>query len=212
MTPWSAKIDEYLSCNCAYGCPCQFSATPTYGSCEAVAGFLITEGHYGKTDLAGVKMAAVFQWPGAIHEGGGSIEAVVDETATGAQRDAILKIMTGQDTEPMATMFAVYTAMSTTIHEPHFAPIDFAINVEERTARLNVPGLIESRGEPIRNVVTGEPHRARIDLPAGFEYELAEMGSGTSRSFGAIKLDLKDSHGHMAKLHLSNAGPVRHTN
>lgn len=210
MTPWNVKIDEFVVCNCSYGCPCQFSAPPTYGSCEAVAGFHITEGHYGKTDLSGVKMAAVLQWPGAIHEGGGSLEAIVDEKATDAQREAGLKIMTGQDTEPMATMFSVYTAMSPTIHEPHFAPIDFTIDIEERTARLNVPGIIESRGEPIRNIVSGEPHRVRIDLPAGFEFELAEMGSGTSRSFGAIKLDLNDTHSHMAKLHLSNAGPVRH--
>ena len=40
-----------------------------------------------------------------------------------------------------------------------------------------MPGLGEFRAEPIRNPVTGEEHRARIDLPKGFEYKLAEMAN-----------------------------------
>ena len=31
--------------------------------------------------------------------------------------------------------------------------------------------------EPIKNPATGEEHRARIDLPNGFEYKVAEMGN-----------------------------------
>lgn len=209
MTPWEVKMDEFINCNCAYGCPCQFNARPTHNTCYAVGGFVIHEGHYGETDLAGVKMAAVLHWPGAVHEGNGSVEAIVDATASDAQREAVLKIMTGQDTEPMTTMFSVYASTMTTVHEPHFAPIDFEVDVENRTARLNVQGLIESTGQPIRNPVTGEISRSRIDLPDGFEYSIAEMGAGTSRSRGAIKLDLSDSYGQFAHLHLSNTGPVR---
>jgi hypothetical protein len=43
-------------------------------------------------------------------------------------------------------------------------------------------------------------------LPDGFEYRIAEIGSGTTRATGAIKLDLKSSYGHFAHLHLSNKG------
>ena len=32
--------------------------------------------------------------------------------------------------------------------------------------------------EKIRNPVTGDTHRARINLPHGFEYEVAEIGRG----------------------------------
>src|SRR5919109_55167 len=70
--------------------------------------------------------------------------------------------------------------------------------VEARRARLNIPGLLEATGEPIRNPVTGAEHRARIDLPHGFEYRIAEIGSGTTRATGAIKLDLKNSYGQFA--------------
>jgi hypothetical protein len=53
-------------------------------------------------------------------------------------------------------------------------------------------------------------HRARIDLPHGFEYELAEVGSASSRSSGALKVELKDSYAQFARLHLNNKGVVRH--
>jgi hypothetical protein len=36
MTPWEIRTIELANCNCAYGCPCQFNAYPTYGKCEAV--------------------------------------------------------------------------------------------------------------------------------------------------------------------------------
>jgi hypothetical protein len=38
----------------------------------------------------------------------------------------------------------------------------------------------------------------------------AEMGSGTVKATGAIKLDLRDSYGHFAHahIHLSNKGVV----
>jgi hypothetical protein len=87
-----------------------------------------------------------------------------------------------------------------------FAPIDFEVDVEARRARLKIPGLLEATGEPIRNPVTGAEHRARIDLPEGFEYRIAEIGSGTTNATGAIKFDLKGTYGQFAHIHLSNRG------
>jgi hypothetical protein len=101
-----------------------------------------------------------------------------------------------------------FSAMSPNKLEPLFVPIDFEVDVEARRARLEIPGLLEAFGEPIRNPVTGAEHRARIDLPHGFEYRIAEIGSGTTKATGAIKLDLKQSYGQFAHLHLSNKGVV----
>jgi hypothetical protein len=74
---------------------------------------------------------------------------------------------------------------------------------------LAVPGLIEASGEPIRNPVTGAEHRARIELPHGFEYTVAEVGSGTSTARASIPMELRDSYGQFAHLHLSTHGVVR---
>lgn len=68
--------------------------------------------------------------------------------------------------------------------------------------------MVESVGEPIRNPVSGQPHRARIDLPHGFEYRLAEIGSGSTTATDGIQLDLKDSFGLFANMHMNNAGVV----
>jgi hypothetical protein len=210
MTPWEIKAVEFSHCNCNYGCPCQFNAPPTYGNCDAVACLEVTEGHHGDVDLKGLRFGGVYSWPKAIHDGNGRAQAFVDDGASEAQRNAVLGIMMGQDTAPMATMFAVFASTLTEVYDPIFAPVDFSIDVNARTAHFFVPGVVEAKGEPIKNPITGEEHRARIDLPNGFEYEIAEMGSGTSTTHGRIELSLKDSYGQFAHLHLNNDGVVRH--
>jgi hypothetical protein len=210
MTPWELKAVEFTNCNCSYGCPCQFDALPTQGHCEAVVALEIKAGRYGDVKLDGLRMGGIFQWPGAVHEGRGKCQPFVDERADEKQREALLKIMSGGDTDPMTTMFAVYFSTLEKVYDPIFAPIEFDVDVEGRKGRFSVPDLVEARGEPIRNPLTGDAHRARIDLPHGFEFEIAEIGSGTSRSQGHIKLDLKSSYGQFAHLHLNNHGVVRH--
>ena len=48
-TPWSIAGEEIASCNCAWGCPCQFNALPTTGRCEAFVAWRIDKGHFGDT-------------------------------------------------------------------------------------------------------------------------------------------------------------------
>lgn len=206
---WEIKGREFVHCNCAYGCPCQFNARPTHGSCHAVAGIEIREGKHGSVRLDGLNIAAVLAWPGAIHEGKGQVVPIVDERATPEQREALLRIMSGLDTEPGATFFQVFSTTYEKVHDPVFAPIEFEVDVDGRTARLRVPGVIDARGEPIRNPVTGDEHRARIELPHGFEYAVAEIGHGWAKTSGAITLDMADSHAHFADLHMTGSGVVR---
>jgi hypothetical protein len=72
-----------------------------------------------------------------------------------------------------------------------------------------VPGIIETTGEPIKNPVTGAEHRVRIDLPHGFEFRLAEIGSATTQASGGVALpDLVNTYGQFAHIHLSNKGVV----
>lgn len=208
ITPWVIKGSEFANCNCSFGCPCQFNALPTHGHCCAVSGFQIDTGHFGAVKLDGLRAACIWSWPGPVHLGGGRMQLVVDERADPKQRDALTRIMLGQDTQDMATMWWVYSAMSPNKEETIFAPIDFEVDVDARRGRLVVPGVIESHGQPIRNPVTGDEHRARIDLPKGFEYRLAEIGSGRSTTKGKIQLDLKDTYGQFARIHLSHAGIV----
>ena len=210
MTPWEIQGSELINCNCAYGCPCQFNALPTKGMCEAIGAIRIDKGHYGDVRLDGQKLGFVMHWPGPIHEGKGKCQPIVDVRASAQQREAMLKIMSGQDTEPFATMFAVFATTFEKAFDPIFTVIDYEVDVDARRGKVSAEGVFELVGEPIRNLVTGQEHRARIDLPHGFEYELAEVGSASSRSRGNLVVDLKDSYAQFARLHLNNKGPIRH--
>jgi hypothetical protein len=206
---WRVKGTELVNCNCAYGCPCQFNALPTYGDCRAAIGYQIEEGHFGAIRLDGLRMALMASWPGPIHLGNGTMQLIIDERADAGQRDALVKIMTGQETDDMATVWWVFSTMSPNKLEPLFRPIEVDIDVEARRGRFRVPGIVETVGEPIRNAVTGAEHRARIDLPHGFEYRVAEMGSATTRATAAIALPgLENTYAQFAHIHLSNKGVV----
>jgi hypothetical protein len=43
MSKWWWKADYIESCNCAHGCPCNFTAIPTDGTCQAVGAYRIRE-------------------------------------------------------------------------------------------------------------------------------------------------------------------------
>jgi hypothetical protein len=205
---WAIHGREFANCNCSYGCPCQFNALPTYGNCSAVVGIHIDTGFHGATPLDGLRVAGIFRYPGAIHEGNGEALPIVDQRANPAQREALLRIMSGQDTKPGATMFAVFFSMLSKVHEPVFADIDFAVDIARRRAHLKVPGYIEQRGEPIMNPVTGAEHRIRIVPEGGFEFKEAEIGRGWTKTTGPIPYELADSYGQFAELHLCQDGII----
>jgi len=210
MTPWEIEGRELVNCNCSYGCPCQFNAPPTHGLCQAIGAIAVDKGHYGDVRLDGTRIGVVFHWPGPIHMGKGKCQPIVDSNASPQQREALLKIASGQDTEPFATMFAVFATTFDKVFDPIFTPIEFEVDIDARRGKVSAEGVFELRGEPIRNPVTGMEHRVRIDLPHGFEYELAEIGSASSRSRGNLAIELKNSYAQFARLHLGNRGPIRH--
>jgi hypothetical protein len=114
-----------------------------------------------------------------------------------------------QDTAPFATMFAVYAATVTKMHDPVFTKIDLELDIDGRRGRIFVKDYIDTIGEPIRNKMTGADSRAQIVLPEGFEYAVAEIGSASSKTQGPVEVEMKDTYGQFARLHLNNNGVVR---
>jgi len=203
---WSIKGPHLANCNCAYGCPCQFNALPSDGSCRAVIAWRIDEGHYGDVRLDGLYAVNTYSWPGAVHQGNGSLQSIIDERADPAQRAAIAAILQGEGAPPGTVMLQIYRAMCSTVHPPLFKPIGMEFDMEGRSATLSVAGVIKTTIEPIKNPVTGAAHRARIELPMGKEFNLAEVASGTTQASGAVPLDLSKSHAHLVVNRMSSAG------
>ena len=111
---WSIKGVEFVNCNCDYGCPCQFKALPTHGNREGFEVVRIDQGHYGDARLDGLYATLLHAWPEPIFEGNGAMQAIIDERADERQRAALVKVLTGGETEPGATHWWVYRAMSST--------------------------------------------------------------------------------------------------
>jgi len=191
---WMIKGPKIISCNCDYGCPCEFNAPPSHGMCEGLECMEIEEGHFADVRLDGMRCAAAYRWPGPVHEGGGIVQGFIDERADEAQRQALLTILSGEEQAP-DTAFNIYGATFSKEFDPVFAAIEFACDLERRTARFAVPGHLEMTTEPIRNPVTGKEHRAQIRLPDGFEFREAEMASGRFTGTGEIKFDNKNCYG-----------------
>jgi hypothetical protein len=204
QTPWHMLADEVVTCNCAWGCPCQFNALPTKGRCEALVGIRVRQGKYGNTKLDGVTFAAAYWWPKAIHEGNGIVRLAIDEKATADQRAAILNIASGKQG---GTFFEIFASVVSQALDPMYVPITFQTDREKRVASLNVPGLGEFRAEPIKNPVTGEEHRARIQLPNGFEYKEAEVGNCVMNkaTLGDKKIDNQNTYAQFAAVDWSNS-------
>ena len=61
-------------------------------------------------------------------------------------------------------------------------------------------GVLETDVEPIKNPVTGSPHRIQVRMPEGFEHREAEVASANIRSTGAIKFETNASHSSLANV------------
>ena len=207
---WVLHGTEFENCNCAWGCPCQFGAKSTQGHCEAFMCGHIDEGNFNDTNLDGLDWAVVMYWPGEVHEGNGTQQVIIDERADPAQREALRKILHGESTTPGATHFFNYNAMTSTVLETLYAPIELSIDVDQRTASVTIEGLVESCGTPLaRPNNPGLPSRIRLSTPDGPRYLLAEMGNGNTTARAGIELDLTDSYCQFNALHMNQDGLIR---
>ena len=208
-TEWSMQGVEFANCNCAFGCPCQFNALPTHGNCRAFTFVQIEKGRFGSVILDGLRWGILASWPGPIHLGNGTFQSIVDERATGEQRQAIEDVSHGKETEPGKLIWQVFSTTVTKVLPTLFKPIELRVDVATGNASVKVPGVIVGSGEPIKNPMTGGEHRARVKLPAGFEFTDAEFISGTSRTEGPIELNFDGTHAHLASVNWGTHGVVR---
>lgn len=208
MIDWQIDGVLFGSCNCDYGCPCQFEQRPSHGHCHGFEVGRIERGQFGEVTLDGMCYALLYAWPGAIFEGKGTLQAVVDEKANAQQRQALVSVLHGGETEEAVTHWWVYRAMSDIVHEPLIRPIEFEVDIEKRRAKVLIPGVLESAGRPIISPATGGEHRVRIEIPNGIEFESAEIGSASTKAAGLIPLALNDTYGQFNILRHSGRGVV----
>lgn len=207
---WLFKSETYDNCNCAINCGCQFNLPSTHGFCQSAFVGNVVEGHFGGTPIAGLNWAALYKWPGEIKDGDGKRQIVIDERADEAQRIALETIISGGASAPLSNLFAVFASTCAEFCETLFLPIELEADAELRTARVEIPGILTSRGRPIVNEFNGEPfHIALARRSGSFEFTYAEIGLGTTAVTGDLEMAFEDSWAHYCVHHFNQDGLVR---
>ncbi|MCA1383315.1 MULTISPECIES: DUF1326 domain-containing protein [Bradyrhizobium] len=196
---WRLEGEWMKNCTCAFGCPCDFNARPTQGYCKGLVAMRIAKGHFEGTRLDGLCFAITVDFPGPLHEGNGTIQPIIDERATAEQRQALFDIFSGKHSAE-GTLFQIVSMIVTKIHDPVFVPFEFSFDKDGRVARLVAKGVLETDVEPIKNPVTGDPHRIQVVMPEGFEHRAAEVASADIRSTGAIRFETRATHSSLANV------------
>jgi hypothetical protein len=207
MPDWRMKGEYLKNCSCVPGCPCDTHGYPGPNEfCEGIIGMNVTEGNFEGTDLGGLKWVAIVHWPKALHDGNGTIEIFIDEKADDQQRDALGQIFSGQAGGPI---FEILSSIITTVHGPHFVPIDWDFDKAARRARISVDGRLETVSEPLTVPATDDQQRVIVRMPDGFEYKEAEVALATTlSSSGEVKFDWKGTHSSLAEIEHTNEALV----
>jgi len=186
---WYLKSDYVETCNCDYGCPCNFNGFPTYGFCRAIILYHIQSGNYGNIKLDGLDVITAVSWPKAIHEGNGSIQLFVTKKATQDQREAIISIFLGQAKGDGP--FALFAPTYKYVLEPEFVDID--VDIDGKKSSFSVSGVMDVQLENFVNPVTGEEQDTKIQLPKGLIWKLAEAAKTKIMRIMTPNLNFDDS-------------------
>ncbi len=154
---WEISVDYVETCNCTFGCPCNFSGHPTDGFCRAIVLYKINKGHYGDTSLDGLPVTYVGSWPKAIHEGSGTMQLYSSEKATPKQREAIEMIFQGK--AKGNGPFAIFATTIKYFHDNQF--VDLKYKIAGKSSSFSVPGVLEVEVEPFKDAVCGRRSRPR---------------------------------------------------
>ncbi len=110
-------------CNCNVLCPCWIGEDPDNGTCDTIVGWRVDKGTIDSVDVSGLTIAAVAHVPGNILQGNWTAAIYVDDHASKAQEEALLKVYTGQAGGPVADL----AKLIGTVVSVERAPIRFEV-------------------------------------------------------------------------------------
>jgi hypothetical protein len=133
------------ACSCNVNCPCWIGEDPDLGECFAIVAYGIERGHIRALDVSGLSLVLICHIPGNVLAGNWQVVALVDESATQEQRDALLEAVTGKLGGPLGDL---WTALIGEVKGVEFVPITH--EVDGGSGILRIPGLVETEMEPYR--------------------------------------------------------------
>jgi hypothetical protein len=186
---WFIECDYMESCNCDFGCTCNFSGIPTGGRCEALVGYHVRKGNFGNVSLDGLDFIYAASWPRAIHQGDGTMRLYITDRATEPQRRAITEIAYGRAAGSGA--FAVFATTMRYKLDPEIVPID--LKVDGKRSRFAVPGVLDVQLSPHFDPVSGSENDVQVNLPNGFIWKTAHAIKSTLMKIATPNLNFDHS-------------------
>jgi hypothetical protein len=182
---WRVSGDWFDVCKCAIPCPCTFAQPPTYGDCEGILAWNIREGHFGDVRLDGLNVVALATFDGNIWAGAKADMAMfVDERADERQREALQAIWSGQ----AGGWPGDFSAMIENVRGMEFARIDFEIDEDLGSWRVEIPGKLLGEARALTGPTTPEGARVQVHNAPG-----AEVGPGQVATWGTATTDRADA-------------------
>jgi hypothetical protein len=204
MEHWTMTGAIFGSCNCDWGCPCNFDVAPSYGHCDGVYVFAVREGSYGRESLNGLNFAWGAHSPGPLHEGGVTAVLMVDETASPAQREALEMFWrSGSAGLPFDILNSVTATWIDTVYARFMVELA-GINSSAKIADGKIYSLAQTR---VKNPVTGDEEELYLDKPTGFTSKRSELGMSTTARLSCDGLAFDTSGKYAEYAEFEYAGP-----
>ncbi len=197
---WSIEADYIQSCNCDYGCPCEFEAPPTQGHCDGIGAWRIKRGKYGSVSLDGLGLGFALHAPEALHKGNITLAVFIDAKATAKQRESLLQIASGK---AGGMPFEIFPAMVTKLLEPQYVSFEFKLAARNGSVKMGPASIAV---EPIKNPVTGASESVRVEHATGFIFKSAEALAAKVNKvqLPGLSFSTPDKAGFIAQVKYSN--------
>jgi hypothetical protein len=184
---WQLKGSYVETCSCELMCPCNlsFDHGATYEFCRVSLVFNIREGDIDGTDIAGRKVVVIADTPKVMTEGNWKLGVFIDDQASDAQFEQLVKVFSGQLGGPMAALTPLVgeiLGVERAAIELHDDGLRHSVKVADKIdfeIEDIVPFGVET-GRPVRfdgmfhpvgsNLTMAEAKRSRIDA-FGIRYE-----------------------------------------
>ena len=184
LAPWAIKGELILNCNCTVFCPCVVSLgkhPPTEGYCQAWVGVRIDTGHHGDAVLDGLNVGLLMDIPGNMGRGNWKAAAYIDERASEAAYDGLVRIFSGQ-ARGTTGLFAL---MVSEFLGAERSPVSY--QTEGKTRRLMVGKKIQGEVTPITGA---NPDQEVVVSNTGYwmgpDITIASAGKGRVRAYGRV--------------------------
>jgi len=184
MDGWVIKGELILNCSCAVFCPCVVSLgkhPPTEGYCQGWAGVQIDSGHFGNENLSGLNVGLLLDIPGNMGRGNWKAAAYIDERASDAAYNGLVKVFSGA--VPGTT--GLFRALVSEFLGAERAPVEFTTEGKKRW--LTVGKAIKGEVEPIAGADPASDVMVRnTEYWMGPDVTVAVANQGRVRAFGRV--------------------------